>query len=100
MNRLFFDETAGKVRYLYSRRGSHEESIDYLEFIARFTSHIPDKSQVMVRYYGLYSSEHRGKMRKSGAGPSAPPIIEDDPLAVPSKSWAEMIPVKSTRSIH
>jgi len=28
--------------------------MDYLEFIARVTSHIPDKGQVMVRYYGLY----------------------------------------------
>jgi hypothetical protein len=25
--------------------------MDYLEFIARATSHIPDKGQVMVRYY-------------------------------------------------
>ena len=25
-------------------------------FIARVTSHIPDKGQVMVRYYGLYAN--------------------------------------------
>jgi hypothetical protein len=30
----------------------------YLEFIARVTSHIPDKGQVMVRYYGLYVNAH------------------------------------------
>jgi len=30
----------------------------YLEFIARVTSHIPDKGQVMVRYYGLYANAH------------------------------------------
>jgi len=30
--------------------------MDYLEFIARVTSHIPDKGQVMIRYYGLYST--------------------------------------------
>jgi len=29
--------------------------MDYLEFIARVTSHIPVKVQVMVRYYGLYA---------------------------------------------
>jgi hypothetical protein len=29
--------------------------MDYLEFIARVTSHIPDKGQVMVRYCGLYA---------------------------------------------
>ena len=51
LKRLFFDETGGKVRYQNSRQGSQEESMDYLEFIARVTSHIPDKGQVMVRYY-------------------------------------------------
>jgi len=30
--------------------------MDYLEFIARVTSHIPDKGQLMVRYYGLYAN--------------------------------------------
>ena len=41
--------------------------MDYLEFIARATSYIPDKRQVMVRYYGLYSNAHRAKMRKNMA---------------------------------
>ena len=30
--------------------------MDYLEFIARVTSHIPDKGQVVVRYYNLYAN--------------------------------------------
>ncbi|MGB2843398.1 MAG: transposase, partial [Candidatus Aminicenantaceae bacterium] len=53
LKRLFFDETAGKVCYQYSRHASQEESMHYLEFIARVTSHIPDKGQVMIRYCGL-----------------------------------------------
>jgi hypothetical protein len=65
--------------------------MDYLEFIARVTSHIPDKGQVMIRYYGLYSNAHRGKMRKAGVDPSHPPIIEDEPNYAPSRGWAEMI---------
>jgi len=28
--------------------------MDCLEFVARVTSHISDRSQVMVRYHGLY----------------------------------------------
>jgi ribosomal protein S27E len=91
LKRLFFDETEGKVRYQHSRHGSQEESIDYLEFIARVTSHIPDKGQVMIRYYGLYSNAHRGKMRKAGVDLLHPHIIEDDPVYVPAKGWAEMI---------
>ena len=66
LKRLFFDETAGKLRYQYSRHGSQEESMDYLEFIARVTSPIPDKAQVMI-HYTLYSNAHRGKMPKAGA---------------------------------
>jgi hypothetical protein len=91
LKRLFFDETGGKVRYQYGKGRAEEEWMDYLEFIARVTSHIPDKGQVMVRYYGLYSNAHRGKMRKASSALSPPPIIEEEPRYVPSKGWAEMI---------
>jgi hypothetical protein len=64
--------------------------MDYLEFIARVTFHIPDKGQVMVRYYGLYSNARRGKMPKREVAPSHPLIIEDEQY-VPSRGWAEMI---------
>ena len=58
-----------------------EEQMDYLEFIARVTSHIPDKGQVMIRYYGLYSNAHRGKKRKAEVDPSHPPIIDEKVLS-------------------
>jgi hypothetical protein len=45
----------------------------------------------MIRYYGRYSNAHRGKIRKAGADPSYPPVIEDGPDYVLSKGWAEMI---------
>ena len=44
----------------------------------------------MIRYYGLYSNAHRGKIRKAGALSFYPPIIEGE-YHVPSKGWAEMI---------
>lgn len=44
----------------------------------------------MVRYYGLYSNAHRGKIRKAGVSPSRPLIIEDEQY-VSSRGWAEMI---------
>ena len=59
LKQLFFDESKGKVRYQYDKHGSQEELMDYLEFIARVNSHIPDKSQVMVRYYGLCKALHK-----------------------------------------
>jgi len=65
LRRLSLNETEGKVSYQYEKDRAEEEQMDYLEFIARVTSHIPDKGQVTLRYYGLYSNVHRGKMRKA-----------------------------------
>lgn len=66
LQRLSSDETEGRVLYQYGKDKLEPERMDYLEFIARVTSHILDKGQVMVRYYGLYSNAHRGKMHKAG----------------------------------
>src|SRR4030042_5383404 len=68
--------------------------MDYLECIARTTSHIPDKGQVTVRYYGLYANAHRGKVKKASLGPSPLRMVEDL-RPIPSKGWAEMI-----RKVH
>jgi hypothetical protein len=65
--------------------------MDYLEFIARVTSHIPDKGQVTVRYFGLYANAHRGKLRKASLGPFPLRIVEDELRRLPSTGWAEMI---------
>ena len=59
--------------------------------IARVASPIPDKGQVMVRYYGLYSNAHRGKMRKIEEKANPFLIIEKEEPFVPSKGWAVMI---------
>jgi len=65
--------------------------MDYLEFIARVTSHIPDKGQLTIRYYGIYANAHRGKKKKVGVDFSSQPIIEDEVSFTPSRGWAEMI---------
>ena len=41
-----------------TRTGS--DTVDPLEFLARVLSHIPDKGQVMQRYYGWYANRPRG----------------------------------------
>jgi hypothetical protein len=56
LDRLSFLEGEGRVGYRHGDNGAELERMDYLEFIARVTSHIPDKGQVMVRYYGLYAN--------------------------------------------
>jgi hypothetical protein len=91
LERLAFLEPAGKVGYRYGQDAAGLETMDYLEFIARVTSHIPDKGQVMVRYYGLYANAHRGKVRKAVVSPLTLRMSEEDRKPVPSKGWAPMI---------
>jgi hypothetical protein len=59
--------------------------------IARVVSHIPDKGQVTVRYYGLYANAHRGKVQKASLSPSILWMAEEEVRRIPSKGWAEMI---------
>jgi hypothetical protein len=91
LERLSFVEPDGKISYSYGQDRAEQETMDYLEFIARATSHIPDKGQVMVRYYGLYANAHRGKVRKAGLSPFLLRMAEEEEKPVPSKGWAEMI---------
>jgi hypothetical protein len=78
LERLSFLEKEGKVSYRYGKEGEEAEQMDYLEFVARVTSHIPDKGQVTVRYFGLYANAHRGKVRKSEEPAHKPQIIEEE----------------------
>jgi len=91
LERLSLDEREGKVGYRYGKEASEVERMDYLEFIARVTSHIPDKGQVTVRYFGLYANAHRGKIEKAGQAAVPLSIVEEELRPVPSKGWAEMI---------
>ena len=65
--------------------------MDYLDFIARVTSHIPDKGQVMVRYFGLYANAHRGKVCNVKEGEHKLIIIEEERPKIPRRGWAAMI---------
>jgi hypothetical protein len=93
LERLTFLEPEGKVGYRWGRDGAGQETevMDYPEFIARVTSHIPDKGQVMVRYYGLYANAHRGKVKKASLSPSALRVVEEELRRLPSKGWAALI---------
>jgi hypothetical protein len=61
LERLSLDEKEGKVCYNYGNGAGEVERMDDLEFIARVTSHIPDKRQVMVHYY----KGNKGKKKAS-----------------------------------
>ena len=91
LERLSLDEREGKVCYRYGEKPEEVERMDYLEFIARVTSHIPEKGQVTILYFGLYSNAHRGKVRKAQMDKHPSIIVEEENPRVPRRGWAEMI---------
>jgi hypothetical protein len=52
--------------------------IDALEWLAAMCSHVPNKGEQMVRYYGYYSNVSRGKRKKSDQDELIPSILEPD----------------------
>ena len=64
LKRLSIDIAEGKACYQYGKHSSESEQMDYLEFIARVTSPIPDKRQFMIRYYRLSQKDEK-KIRKA-----------------------------------
>jgi len=91
LERLSLDEKRAQVCYRYGREAGEMEGMDYLEFIARVTSHIPDKGQVTVRYCGLYANAHRGKVKKASLEAFPLRMVEEELRRLPAKGWAEMI---------
>jgi hypothetical protein len=59
LDRLSFLEREGWVGYRHGDDSAELERMDYLELIARVTSRLPDKGQVMVRF-GILTSGRGG----------------------------------------
>jgi hypothetical protein len=91
LERISFEEKEGKVCYRYGKDEGEQERMDYLESIARLISQIPDKGQVMFRYYGLYANAQWGKLKKTSTVALALRMVEEEPKPIPSKAWAAMI---------
>jgi hypothetical protein len=69
-----------------------------LDWIATLTTHIPNKGEQLVRYYGYYSNVSRGKRKKEKPGGEGevkkPETIEIDPPPVSKelkKRWSYFI---------
>jgi len=81
-----------------AKDGSGEKVFDALEWLAAMCSHIPDRGEQMVRYYGYYSNVCRGK-RKETEGDGAPCISQSRVFDLEAdksskeyrKNWARLI---------
>jgi hypothetical protein len=75
-----------------SKDGKNEKTFDALEWLAAMCSHVPNKGEQMVRYYGYYSNVSRGKRKKQDQDEWIPCILEPDKNAKEyRKNWARLI---------
>ncbi len=69
-----------------------EEVFDALEWLAAMCSHVPNKGEQMVRYYGYYSNVSRGKRKKHDQDGLIPSILKPDGSSKEHrKNWARLI---------
>jgi hypothetical protein len=70
--------------------GKKEKTFDALEWMAAICSHVPNKGEQMVRYYGFYSNVSRG--RHENEDKAVPFILENEGSSREQrKSWARLI---------
>ena len=88
-NNLYSREIQG---LLSVQRRAKRESIRCIEWLAAMCSHVPNKGEQMVRYYGYYSNVSRGKRKKQNEDEWIPSILEPDESSKESrKNWARLI---------
>jgi hypothetical protein len=63
-----------------------------MQALAAMCSHVPNKGEQMVRYYGYYSNVSRGKRKKQNQDEWIPCILgPDESSRERSKNWARLI---------
>ena len=89
--RMSYIREESKVIY-QSKDGKEEKVFDALEWLAAMCSHVPDKGEQLVRYYGHYSNVARGKRKKLDQDGLIPSILEPDGSSKEHrKNWARLI---------
>ena len=89
--RMSYIPEESKVLYR-SKDGKRENIFDALEWLAAMCSHVPNKGEQMVRYYGYYSNVSRGKRKKQDLDEWIPCILESEgPTKGYKKNWARLI---------
>jgi len=75
-----------------SKDGTEEKVFDALEWLAGMCSHVPNKGEQMVRYYGYYSNVSRGKRKKEDSDELIPSILEPEGSSKEfRRNWARLI---------
>jgi hypothetical protein len=81
------------ARVIYqSKDGTRSKTFNALDWLAQLVTHIPNKGEQMVRYYGYYSNKSRGLRKKAGTDGLVPTLADSDlSPKVFRKNWARLI---------
>jgi hypothetical protein len=75
-----------------SKDGKNEKTFDALEWLVAMCSHVPNKGERMVRYYGYYSNVSRGDREKSEHDEWVPCILQSEKSSKGYRmNWARLI---------
>jgi hypothetical protein len=75
-----------------SKDGRTSKTFEALDWLAQLVTHIPNKGEQMVRYYGYYSNKSRGMRKKAGADDQVPALAESAVSSVAfRRNWARLI---------
>jgi len=73
--RMRYLEKEGAVIYS-SKDGRTSKTFPALDWLAAMCSHIPNRGEQMVRYYGYYSNVTRGRRKEAGTVDAIPSMLE------------------------
>jgi hypothetical protein len=77
---------------LPTKDGAEQKVFDALEWLAAMCSHVPDKGEQILRYYGCYSNVSGGKRDKQNQDGLIPCILDADVSKKRcQKNWARLI---------
>jgi hypothetical protein len=89
--RMTYIPKESKIVY-QSKDGKQQKVFAALEWLAAMCSHVPDKGEQVVRYYGYYSNVSRGKRIKREQDNLIPYILEPEAsLKEYGRKWARLI---------
>jgi hypothetical protein len=89
--RMRYLEQEGTVVYR-AKDGKDQKTFPATDWLAAMCSHIPNRGEQMVRYYGYYSNVSRGKRKEAGTDDAIPCILEPVGNAKAfRKNWARLI---------
>jgi hypothetical protein len=84
----------GVARVIYqSKDGKSSKTFTALDWLAQLVTHIPNKGEQLVRYYGYYSNKSRGLRKKTAVGDELVPALIKAEISTEEfrRNWARLI---------